>query len=804
MTVLGHVVDRREDPALLQGLARFLADLDAPDALHAVFVRSHVAHGLLTSIETTEARAQPGVVTVLTADFLRLPDLPELPRAGSTPRPELGRPCLARGRVRFVGEAVAVVVAHSAAEAVDAAEHVIVRIEALPLVVDPLAALAADAPLLFPDSGSNVVVRVAAADSGDVLQGAEVVVRARFHNQRVAAVPLEANGALVRPGPNGRLECFVSSQAPFQVRAAIARALGRAESSVRVATPAVGGGFGAKGGVYPEQIVVAAIADLLGRAVRWSETRSENLVAMTHGRGQIQDIALGARRDGTIVGLQVSTVTEMGAYCGRGVIPMSTSRIMATGVYRIPHLAVTSLGVVTNTTPTGPYRGAGRPEATAMLERAIELLAVEVGMDSLEIRRRNLLTPEEFPYLAASGARYDSGDYPRALDRALELAGYEALRSEQQARRHSGSSLQLGIGIATFVEISGAGSEFGAVKVEADGTVVVVTGSSPHGQGHETTLAQLAAGCLGVPMEHVRVVHSDTDLVARGVGTFGSRSGQLGGNAVVRAGEIVLRRARELAGDVLEAAPEDIVRYENGTFGVAGVPARRLSFADLAQEAAARSPRRANGEPARLEAEADFSQEDGTFPFGAHVAVVEVDTETGKVDLRRMVAVDDCGEVLHPAIVEGQVHGGLAQGIGQALFEEIRYDENGNPLTATMADYLVPSAADLPSFELGQTVTPSPRNPLGMKGIGESGAVGGTAAVQNAVLDALRPYGVRHLDLPLSSERVWRAIHRLQPRPGTGGHAPDYWPLPAGPAGAADTAPAPAGPAGVAETAPPR
>ncbi|MHB1987813.1 MAG: xanthine dehydrogenase family protein molybdopterin-binding subunit [Acidimicrobiales bacterium] len=764
-TILGHAVERREDPALLEGRAEFMADLDATGVLEAVFVRSSVAHGLIVSIDSTQALEQPGVVAVLTASDLNLVDLPEWLRANGDPRPLLARPCLARDRVRFVGEAVAVVVAESASEAVDAAEHVVVEIDALPVVTDPLAALEEDAPLLFPEHGSNIVLSVGPTDDGDVLEGADVVVRARFYNQRVAPVPLEANGAFVRPGPGGHLDCFMSSQAPFQVRAAIARALGRPDADIRVRTPAVGGGFGAKGGVYPEQVVVAVLADRLGRPVRWLETRSENLLAMNHGRGQVQDVALGARRDGTLVGLQARTVTETGAYCSRGVIPLSTSRIMATGVYRIPRSAITCLGVVTNTTPIGPYRGAGRPEATAMLERAMELLSVELGIDSVELRRRNLLSPKEFPYVAPSGASYDSGNYAGALDRALELARYDELRADQKARRAAGTVSQIGIGISTFVEISGGGWEYGGVRVDRDGSVVVVTGSSPHGQGHETTLAQIAAGVLGVPMETVKVVHSDTELVPRGVGTFGSRSGQLGGSAIFNAAEVVRRRVAELAADLLEAAVEDIVVHDDGSFGVAGVPARALSLAELSQAAESRAATAPGEQSLHLAAETDFAQDDGTYPFGAHIAVVEIDTETGKVELRRMIAVDDCGRVLNPTIVEGQVHGGLAQGIGQALYEEVRYDENANPLTSTLADYLLPSAAELPSFELGETVTPSPRNPLGMKGIGESGAVGGAVAVQNAVLDALSHYGIRHLDMPLSPERVWQAIREAELAP---------------------------------------
>ncbi len=748
VSILGHRVDRREDPPLLTGSARFVADLDGEGVLSAAFVRSTVAHGHLTSIDVSEALDAPGVVAVFTADDLGLADLPEWPRPDGPPRPELARPCLARERVRFVGEAIAVVVAETEAEAVDALELVVVDVDDLPAVVDPLAALEPDAPLLFPEVGSNVVLSTVLGGGEDALESADVVVRARFVNQRVAPVPMEPNGAAVWPLPDGTLECVVSCQAPFGVRNAIASCLGKEPADVWVHAPAVGGGFGAKGGAYPEHVVVAAVAERLGRPVRYVETRSENLLSMTHGRGQVQEIALGARHDGTIVGLEARTVTEMGAYCWRGAISLATSRLMATGVYRVPRLALTSLGVVTNTSPVGPYRGAGRPEATAMIERAIELLAEELGMDSLEVRRRNFLRPEEFPYATPTGASYDSGDYGRALDAVLEHAGYAALVEEREARRASGSSRQLGIGVSTFVEVSGTGPEYGGVSVAPDGTVVVTTGASPHGQGHETTLSQLVCGLFQVPADRVRVVHSDTRAVPHGVGTFGSRSGQLAGSAVHRAATVVLERVRKAAADLLEAAAGDIVVGDDGRFFVAGVPAKAVTLAEVA----------AAGPPGDLEADGDFAQEEGTYPFGAHLAVVEVDAETGKARLVRLVAVDDCGQVINPTIVEGQVHGGLAQGAAQALFEEMVYDELANPLTTTLADYAMPAASELPSFETHETVTPTPRNPLGMKGVGESGTVGAAAAVQNAVMDALAPFGVRHLDMPLTPVRIWTAL----------------------------------------------
>ncbi|HZD64825.1 MAG TPA: xanthine dehydrogenase family protein molybdopterin-binding subunit, partial [Acidimicrobiales bacterium] len=680
-SVLGHAIDRREDPDLLLGAAGFVGDLTVPGLVHACFVRSQVAHAILTRVDLDDARKQPGVVAALGAEDLDLSPLPEGLPPPEGARPDLARPCLASERVRFVGEAVAVIVAEDPAAAVDAAEAVEVDLEDLAPVVDPLAALATGAPLVFPAHGTNVVLEFGhdARDGDDALAGAEVVVSGRVLNQRVAPVPMEPNGALAVPEADGRLSVWASTQAPFRVRDTVAFALGCEPGEVRVLAPAVGGGFGAKGGVYPEVVVVAALAKALGRPVRWVETRSENLVAMTHGRGQVQDFELGARSDGTIVGLRARSVVEAGAYPWRGGLAARTSHLMAQGPYRIPRVDHTATVVVTNTTPLGPYRGAGRPEAADLLERAMDRLAWRLGLDPAEVRRRNLLTAAELPLRTPTGASYDSGDYPGALQRAMDLADYQGLRREQAERRGRGDRRSLGIGLASFVEISGAGWEYGAVGVDPDGGITVRSGSSPHGQGHETTLAQVAASVLGVPLAGVRVVHSDTDAVPRGIGTFGSRSGQLAGSAVHQAAEVVLARARQLAAEVFEASPADLVRDDQGRFCVAGVPTRALSWEDLAGAATAEGQ-------AELFADGDFTQEGGTYPSGTHLAVVEVDTETGFVELRRLVAVDDCGVILNPTIVTGQVHGGLAQGVAQALFEAQVYDDAGNPLATTLVD----------------------------------------------------------------------------------------------------------------------
>ena len=740
-TVLGHEVVRSEDPDLLTGRARFLADLSEPETLEAVFVRSSVAHGRLLGVDPSAAASLPGVHSVWTAADIGL--------APVGAPPTLARPPLATDRVRFVGEAVAVVLADSIAEAVDATEAVVVDIDPLAVVIDPVEAASEGAVTLFPEHGSNVVGGSHHEAEDSFFSGADVVASLRLRHNRLAPVTMEPNAAMVVPSPDGSLIVWVSTQSVFGVRDEVARSLGLEPDQVRVRAPWVGGGFGAKGGVYPEVVVVAALAQRLGRPVRWVESRSENLVNMCHGRGQVTDVDVGARSDGPLVGRRVRAWADTGAYPNRGgFIPMVT-RFMSAGVYRWGHHDFSAVTAVTNTTPTGPYRGAGRPEAAALVERAVDVAAGRLGMDPAEMRRRNFPAPDEFPFRTATGAVYDSGDYAAALDRALELAGYEELRAEQSRRRDDPTAPLLGVGVACYVETSGLGSEFGSVTVQEDGSVTVVTGSVPHGQGHETTWAQIASAVLGVPYESVRVVHSDTARVARGTGTFGSRSLQLGGSAVHLAAEAVLARAREVAAELLEASPEDIVVQDEGTLAVAGVPSRSVAWSQIGAEAAQR------GVP--LTHELDF-ESGGSFPFGCHVAVVEIDRETGRVALRDLVAVDDCGVVVNPLLAEGQVHGGLAQGIAQILFEGVLYDDDGNPLTSTLVDYAIPSSADLPSFRTAHTVTPSPTNPLGAKGIGESGTTGSVAAIWNAVVDGLRPFGVEHLDPPFNAEKVWRAM----------------------------------------------
>jgi len=754
-SLLGNRVPRVEDPLLLREGGTYTADVSVPGLTHLVFVRSPVAHARLGTIDVSAAERAPGVLAVLRAEDLDLPAVHTL----MVLNPATGRPPLAIGKVRFVGDAVAAVVADTAAHALDAAEKVVVDYEPLAAVVDPEAALAEGAPLQFEQLGTNRVAGVADPGDDDVLADAERVIRLRLVNQRVAVVPMEPDALTAVPGDDGEgheLTVWVSTQMPHAVHRELCRHLQLDPDRVRVVAPHVGGAFGAKAGLSAEHLVVVAAARHLGRPVRWSPTRSEAMVATPHGRGQVDYVEMGFDAAGRISGLRCRVVADAGAYGGfGGGLAAGPTRMMAQGVYRIPKLRFDVVCAVTNTTPMGAFRGAGRPEAAELLERVMDLAAVELGVDPVELRRRNLIGAEEFPYTTRTGTVYDSGDYAAALDEAVRLAGYEELRAEQARRRLEGERLLLGIGVSVYVEVTGgAGSEFGAVSVGADGRATIRVGTSAHGQGHATSFAMLVSDRLGLPLERIDFVQSDTAAVPRGGGTGGSRSLQIGGSSVAAAADEVLAKARRLAADLLEASPADIVVGEDGRLGVAGVPAAGLDWGRLAAAAAERD------DP--LGAEVDLRQEAATFPFGAHVAVVEVDRETGAVRPIRHVAVDDCGRIVNPLIVAGQQHGGIAQGMAQALWEEMVYDPEGNPLTANLADYAMPSAAELPAFETANTETPTPRNPLGAKGIGESGTIGSTPAVHNAVIDALSHLGVRHLDMPATPERVWRAVRAAQ------------------------------------------
>jgi len=735
-SALGGVVRRREDPRLVTGAGRYTDDVQPPGCLHAVFVRSPHAHARIASVDVSDALRVHGVAGVFQAADLAF--------ESETPRPRL-----CAEEVKFVGDAIAVAVAATRGGAVDAAAAVVVEYEVLPALVDTTHALEPGAMLVHPDKGDNLAFEFDLGEEGG-LEGAEVVVRARFVNQRLAAVPIEANAVVAEPDGQGGMRMWTSTQVPFGVRGAVADSLGLPEASVRVIAGDVGGAFGAKLMTYPEQSVIAAIAKKLDRPVRWCEYRTENMVAMTHGRGQVQDVALGATSDGKLVGLEAHVVSDAGAYAGLAPPQLVLTALLASSVYAIPKIRWQGSCVYTNTAVMSAYRGAGRPEAIALIERAMDMLAFELQMDPAEVRRRNLITGP-FPYTTVTGLTYDTGDYARSLDLALSAAGYDELRSEQRARRERGDRLQLGIGLCTYVEMTAVlnTTEFGEARAEADGSIVIAVGTTASGQGHETAYAQLASGLLGVPIESIRVVQSDTGMVPRGSGTSGSRSLQLGGSAVRGACVLLVEKAKDEAARRLEASAEDIVRTPDGRFGVKGVPATALGWAELAAQT-------------MLVAEFDFEQDDQTFPFGCHVAVVEVDVETGQSQLVRHIAVDDCGTVLNRMLVEGQIHGGVAQGVAQALYEEFVYDADGNPLTTSLIDYTIPSIGELPQVETVMMETPTPLNPLGAKGIGESGTIGATPAVQNAVIDAVSHLGVRHIDMPLHPMRVWEAIQRAQ------------------------------------------
>ncbi len=761
MSILGTRVVRIEDPRLLTAGGTYVDDLRVPQltgAARITFVRSHHGHALITGVDASAALAAPGVIAVLTyQDINDIPPPPPPPEGGPPPGSEAAplpmggvwqEPLLAVDRVRFVGEPVAMVLTDDSYQGEDAAELVSVDYEPLPAIVGAADALAGQT-LLFPDAGSNVVVAHPAGDTA--FDGCDVVVEHDIVNQRVAPVPLEGRAAAAM-WTGGKLTVWVSTQNAQISRFIMAGAFGLDPGAIRVVAPDVGGGFGAKVGIDRDAILVGWAARHTGRALRWVETRSENLVGMTHGRAQEHSIKIGGTRDGRVLAYRLDVVQDTGAYPRMsGFLPTLTN-LMAVGPYDIAHVEVGYRVVVTNTTPIAAYRGAGRPEATAAIERAMDLFAGEIGMDPAEVRRKNLVPADKFPHQTPCGAHYDSGDYIGALDKVLAGAGYPGLRAEQARRRERGDVVQLGIGVASYVEITAADADNGEtarVVVNGDGTATVYTGSSPHGQGHDTAWSMLVQSDLGIPMDKVTVLHGDTDEIPLGTGTYASRSLQLGGMAVHKAALEVKDQARRLAADMMEASEADLeLDTDRGLWHVRGDPESGRTWADVAGHAG----------PDGLVAAVHFTEAQPTFPFGAHVAVTEVDTETGKVSLVRHVTVDDAGIVVNPVLTEGQRHGGIAQGAAQALLEEMVYDADGNPLTGTLADYAAITATELPSFELLVSETPTPINPLGVKGIGEAGTIGATPAVQNAVIDAVSHLGVRHIDMPTTPGRVWAAI----------------------------------------------
>jgi carbon-monoxide dehydrogenase large subunit len=744
VSLLGQRVLRTEDARLLTSGGTYVADVAHPlldGCVHLHFVRSPFPHARITHIDAGEAHMVPGVCAVYTGVDIDVgPMPPVLPHFD----PALSPPLLARDVVRYVGESVAVVAADSEAAAADGAEHVVVEYEPFP----------AGTPLFAHVPDGVAATYRAGADADGLFAGCEVVVDVRLTHPRTAACPMEGRVAASAWDSDGRLHHWLSVQAPHAVKLGLQNVFGLDAALVHVVAPDVGGGFGPKFSNYPEDVVTAWVARRLGRAARWCETRSESMVGLHHGRAQVQTITLGGTRAGALLAYQLEIEQDAGAYASLGVyVPEATLR-MTTGVYAIPRARATATVRLSATTPVSAFRGSGRPEATGAIERAIDVFAREIGMDPVEVRRRNLVTRGEFPFTTAVGTVYDTGDYERALDVLLSAAGYRELRAAQGRLATTGGRTRMGIGVSLYVESTAAGPamEFGTVTLRqpADTStrtaplVTVATGSMPHGQGHDTTWSMVAGDALGLPIDAIEVVHGDTDRVPAGLGTYSSRSVQLAGSAVRRACEGLLVRARAIAADLLEAAPDDTVfDPDRGCFHVTGMPARSVDWGQLVRYA----DRDALSESAMFTGTM-------TFPFGAHLAVVEVDTETGSARVTRLVAVDDAGTIVNPLLAEGQLHGGLAQGIAEALFEEMRFDEHGNPLTTTFADYAIVTAAELPSFELHPMETPTDQNPLGAKGIGEAGTIGAVAAVRNAVCDAL---GV-HLDAPLTPERILRRL----------------------------------------------
>ncbi|MFP5322259.1 MAG: xanthine dehydrogenase family protein molybdopterin-binding subunit [Acidimicrobiia bacterium] len=775
---IGSSPRRKEDAHLVTGQTAWTDNLAPVGTLHMAFVRSPMAHARIGTIDTSAAEGMPNVVGVFTGDDFA-DECPTLPCAWPV-TPDMVQPAhppIARGKVRFAGDPVAVVVARDRASAVDAAEAILVDYDPLPAVVDLERALT-DEVVLHEDEGTNKSFFFSMPTGDDVdetFAKADVVVKRRFIQQRLLPTPIEPRAVLCIPqAAAGDFTLYTATQIPHVLRTMLSIITGMPEHKLRVVAPDVGGGFGAKLQVTGEEVVALLVAKRLGRPVKWTETRSETNLTMHHGRGQIQDIEIAATREGRLLGLKVDLIADMGAYLMLVTpgVPI-LGAFMFPAIYKMDAYRFQCTGVFTSKTPTDAYRGAGRPEATFAIERIMDELAVELDMDPLELRRMNWIRHEEFPYETVAGLTYDSGNYEAATDRAVELFDYDGLRREQEERRQRGDKVQLGIGISTFTEMCGlapsrvlgqldygaGGWEAATVRMLPSGKVQVVTGSSPHGQGHETTLSQIASSALGVPFEDIEVLHGDTQVAPMGMDTYGSRSLVVGGIALQRAATKVVDKARRVAAHLLEAAEEDI-EFESGRFSVRGTPSSGTTIQEVALAVFAAHNYPEDMEP-DLTGHAVYDPTNFSYPHGTHLCAVEVDTETGRPTIRSYVAVDDVGKVINPQIVEGQVHGGLAQGIAQALYEGVVYDDDGNLVTGTLVDYLVPAAPDLPEFTTDRTETPAD-NDLGVKGVGEAGTIASTPAVVNAVVDAVRHLGVSEVEMPCTPERVWRAIQDAQ------------------------------------------
>jgi aerobic carbon-monoxide dehydrogenase large subunit len=781
ITEVGKARLRKEDSRLLSGRTKWTDNIAVPGMVYMAILRSPHAHAKINSVDVSAALQRPNVITAFSGA-----DVDETQGVMACAWPvteDIVLPTykpLAVGEVRHVGEPVAVVVARDRASAVDALEAIDVDYETLPVVLDMEAALAEGADLVHADHGTNKcytwVFDSATAGTGTdvaaVAGEAEVTIKRRYVQQRLIPSFMEPRSVVVEPGgPNGETTVYSSTQIPHVMRFLLAATTGTPEHKIRVIAPDVGGGFGGKLAVTPEEWITFAAAGRVGRPVKYTETRSETMVSGHHGRDMIQDLTLYAKSDGTVTGLDVKLLANMGAYLGIVTpgVPL-LGAFMYNAIYKFPAYRFECTGVFTTTTKTDAYRGAGRPEATYAIERIMDELAAELGLDPMEVRRRNWIKHEEFPFTTVAGLEYDSGNYEAATDKAMSLLGYDELRAEQAQRRAGGDKVQLGIGISTYTEMCGlapsrilgalrygaGGWESASIRVLPTGKVEVVTGTSPHGQGHETAWSQIVADQLGVPFEDVEVLHGDTRTAVKGMDTYGSRSLSVGGVALALAAQKVRDKAAKVAAHMLEASPDDI-EFADGAFRVRGTPDASKSMADVALAVFAAHDLPDGVEPS-LDSEATFDPTTFSFPHGTHLCAVEVDTETGEVAIRKYACVDDVGTVINPMIVEGQVHGGVAQGIAQALFEEARYDADGNLVTASFADYTIPSAADLPDITSDRTETPATSNPLGVKGVGEAGTIAATPAVVNAIVDALRPLGVNDVQMPCTPERIWQAV----------------------------------------------
>ncbi len=772
---VGQSVRRKEDARLLTGNTNWTDNIQLPGALHMVFVRSPHAHAKITRVDLSGALAMPGVVAAYSAADLGEANPKVIcvwPVVDDIVMPEF--PALAIDEVRHGGDCVAVVLATERYLAADAAEAVEVDYEPLPAVIDMEAALADGAPLVHADKGTNKCYSMSypCGDYAKAAAEADVVVKRRFVNQRLIPSAMEPRAVVAAPMGNvGDITVWSATQIPHVLRLLLALTTGIPENKLRVIAPDVGGGFGAKLQMYREEQLCTVIANKLGRPVKWTETRTENMVATHHGRDQIQYLELAAKADGTLLGMKVDLIANMGAYLQiiTPGIPL-LGQFMFNSIYKMDAYEFGCTGVFTTTTPTDAYRGAGRPEATFGIERMMDELAAELGRDPMDLRRQNWITHEEFPFDTISGLTYDSGNYEAATDRAMELFDYDGLRAEQQRRRESGDPVQLGIGISTFTEMCGlapskvlgslkyaaGGWEHCTIRVLPTGTVELVTGTSPHGQGHATAWSQIAADALGVAVDDITVIFSDTGMAPYGMDTYGSRSLAVGGRAILAAADSVVAKARLIAAHMLEVSADDL-EFVDGSFKVKGDPEQAKTIQAVAWEAFTAHNLPDGIEPTLFGA-STIDPEAFSFPHGTHLCAMEVDTETGKATIRKYVAVDDVGVQVNPMIVEGQIHGGLAQGIAQAMWEGAAYDEDGNLVTASLADYLLPTAVDVPEYVTDRTVTPSTTHPLGTKGVGEAGTIASTPAVVNAVIDAIRHLGVADVTMPCTPQTVWRAL----------------------------------------------